>query len=877
MNRSRFVSSLTATLIPLSAVAQIVPDGRTATSVGGNGNGRTTVNIAPAVSTNRVSYNGFSQFSVGPAGVDINNTQVQARLIVTEVTSTLPSLIQGDIAILGPRANFVLANPNGITVDGGRFINTGSVALATGRVQLLDAGDPNGVSRRDVQITTATGRIDIGAGGLAGAFNNLELISKELRIAGPVLNSTDQPSSRIRSVTGNTTAIVDSSVSPVDDRTPWVRYGVAEEAASSPRIAVDITSLGSLTAGRVEILVTDRGAGVRHAGRGLASVGDFIVQADGRVDVAGGSIKANERVVLSGGRVSVTSSGADDGKASITANGDVQLLAPEIELRGANIRAGDDTHLGTIVLASNREGEGAAIRVDGVDTGAAWQGSILTASGGIALLAKGHNVAISGSDLKAVGGIRIEADRVLIEAGRDRQGNAIQAASLDSERGTLEIDASGALVVTAATLQGGAGVTVTANDIAIGAAGGRGGDLVRSAVQSNGGGIQLRSAADTRISASDVLARSSVHVHAGRDLVVSSRDGKDGIGRLASVEGGLLIEAGRDVTNYGGVLQGERAVEQPAEGSIDLAAPAAVSISAGRNVLNRSLNGDALAIIFGSSGNVQIEAGGDVLNQTGRVISNRRLSIAAEGDVLNITENLPGDTQPQETRTKERAYGLFNRRISAYSMNFGQLTIPGQQAFFVANGDLMIKGRNVVSLGGDIISNEGSVDISARDVFSTEGFRTGSMHYEQRCLIFCRARASSDVAIVGGGVNAGLDVRISAGTRIVNQGGRVLALGNIALKAPEIEATSIELYGALGLYRGLAAKLGANWAKLYATDQGGSFLANRGRLQIDGHVTVDGGLLSAQEPFEVTGGTTVRRERRATSVAVPPLGWLRGW
>jgi len=47
--------------------------------------------------------------------------------------------------------------------------------------------------------------------------------------------------------------------------TPWVQHQ-ARGSAAPGALAVDITALESLTAGRIEILVADAGAGVRHAG-----------------------------------------------------------------------------------------------------------------------------------------------------------------------------------------------------------------------------------------------------------------------------------------------------------------------------------------------------------------------------------------------------------------------------------------------------------------------------------------------------------------------------------------------------------------------------------------------------------------------------------
>src|SRR3954453_2443959 len=89
----------------------IVPDGGSATSVSGAASGKQTVRIAPAAGG--ISPNTYTHFNVGKSGADLINNGVNARLILNEVTSTNPSLLQGPIAIVGPRAHLILANPNG--------------------------------------------------------------------------------------------------------------------------------------------------------------------------------------------------------------------------------------------------------------------------------------------------------------------------------------------------------------------------------------------------------------------------------------------------------------------------------------------------------------------------------------------------------------------------------------------------------------------------------------------------------------------------------------------------------------------------------------------------------------------------------------------
>ncbi|WP_042570509.1 filamentous hemagglutinin N-terminal domain-containing protein, partial [Ralstonia solanacearum] len=55
-----------------------------------------------------------------------------ARIIVNQVTSTQPSTLRGYLEVAGPRAEVVIANPNGILVNGGGFINTSRATLTTG-------------------------------------------------------------------------------------------------------------------------------------------------------------------------------------------------------------------------------------------------------------------------------------------------------------------------------------------------------------------------------------------------------------------------------------------------------------------------------------------------------------------------------------------------------------------------------------------------------------------------------------------------------------------------------------------------------------------------------------------------------------------------
>ncbi|MGN4085255.1 filamentous hemagglutinin N-terminal domain-containing protein, partial [Burkholderia gladioli] len=340
MNVLRMRRRLPLVLLGVSCsalAAGIAPDGGTTTFISTGVNGRPIVNIAPAVGG--VSNNTYSSFNVSKAGADLNNVGINARTIVNQITSTNPSLIQGNVNVLGPRANVILANPNGVTVDGGSFTNTGHVVLSTGQVGFTDLTLAPGVVQRNVVLTTNRGTITIGPGGLSGTLVNLDLIAKQLSINGPVTNDFTSSTSGIRAIVGDSTATYDTSFSPSDNGHDWL-IGTSSPGTQSNAVAVDITAAGGLTAGRVQLIVTDQGAGVRSLGKIYANAGDVVVTANGDVAIADGSLKAERDIALTTpGTVSMQG-------AQVSAANNATIQASTVELS-------DDVTCPTTVSAGN--------------------------------------------------------------------------------------------------------------------------------------------------------------------------------------------------------------------------------------------------------------------------------------------------------------------------------------------------------------------------------------------------------------------------------------------------------------------------------------------------------------------------------------------
>lgn len=293
--RSHLMSTMAMLLtFNYAAFAEIVPDGTTNTNVAIDTAGHATIDIAPR-NSDGISLNRYDSFNVNSAGADFNNRDVAARTIVNEVTGVGASSINGDIAVLGPRAHVIVANPNGISVDGARFINVGGLALATGEVELIDQPIAPGITQTNAVVSTSGGQITVGEGGLSGVMTQLHLLAESIVVDGVVANETVSPAAGINMLVGGSRAEFDSSLPASDLSREWAALDSMPQPGA-PAIVVDISETGGLSSGRVEIAVTDEGAGVRHAGNILASQNQFQLTADGDVEIVGGRITAATNV-----------------------------------------------------------------------------------------------------------------------------------------------------------------------------------------------------------------------------------------------------------------------------------------------------------------------------------------------------------------------------------------------------------------------------------------------------------------------------------------------------------------------------------------------------------------------------------------------------
>ena len=313
----------------MPALAQVVADpsaaGNQRATILRTGNGITQVNIQTP-SAAGVSRNVYSQFDVQAQGVVLNNSSTSAqtqlggwiaanpslsagsaRVILNEVNATRPSQLHGFVEVGGQRAEVVIANPAGIQVNGGGFINASGVTLTTG-TPVMNGGQLESYRVSGGQVSIQGAGLDTRDADythiLARAVQlNAGLWAKELRV-----------------VTGaNQLNAAQPTLAPVPI--------AASSSESKPAFALDVAALGGMYAGQIFLVGTEAGLGVNNRGTLGASAGDVVVQANGWI--------TNSAEIRASGNVDLRASGQapDSGVAHGIRNNGTVYAAGNTTLR----------------------------------------------------------------------------------------------------------------------------------------------------------------------------------------------------------------------------------------------------------------------------------------------------------------------------------------------------------------------------------------------------------------------------------------------------------------------------------------------------------------------------------------------------------------
>ncbi|MFP0312125.1 filamentous hemagglutinin N-terminal domain-containing protein [Acinetobacter pittii] len=434
-------------LVPFAPVyAAIVADSaanaanRAVIGAGKNSAGVTVPVVNIQTPKNGISHNIYKQFDVLAEGAVLNNSRTgattktvgavganpflatgEARVILNEVNSTAASRFEGNLEVAGQMADVIIANPSGINIKGGGFINANKAIFTTGKPQLNADGSIQqfNVSQGKVTITAPTNST-FGLGGNNNNANYVDIYARALD-----LNAQLQATNDIQVITGANT--VSSDLKNIASITG---------TGAVPTLAVDVKALGGMYANNIYLMGTEKGLGVTNAGT-IQAVSNLVITSAGKIEHSG-TISSTSKTQ---GLVSVQTTGvgvaADiNSSGSINSNGmlnidsgnNLNVNAKEIIINNGSLASSPliINAKGNLNLAANsrifNDAQSGELYVEAADLNLATNAGITSNRGSAYIQSQKDIVAAQGAKLIAAQNLNVSGKGKL-----SLNGNQIQA------------------------------------------------------------------------------------------------------------------------------------------------------------------------------------------------------------------------------------------------------------------------------------------------------------------------------------------------------------------------------------------------------------------------------------------------------------------
>ncbi|EXS30034.1 intein C-terminal splicing region domain protein [Acinetobacter sp. 742879] len=283
--------------MPLAPVyADIVADSaanaanRAVIAAGKNSAGTVVPVVNIQTPKNGISHNIYKQFDVLAEGAVLNNSRQgattktvgnvaanpflatgEARVILNEVNSSAASRFEGNLEVAGQMADVIIANPSGINIKGGGFINANKAIFTTGKPQLNADGSIKQFTVDQGKITvSANPNSKFGLGGNNNDANYVDLYARALELSAELRAKND-----IQVIAGANNVSAD-----LQDVTAKTGTGTA------PTLAVDVKALGGMYANNIYLMGTEKGLGVTNAGT-IQAVNNLVITSAGKIEHSG--------------------------------------------------------------------------------------------------------------------------------------------------------------------------------------------------------------------------------------------------------------------------------------------------------------------------------------------------------------------------------------------------------------------------------------------------------------------------------------------------------------------------------------------------------------------------------------------------------------
>ena len=268
--------------IPMALANPVVPDqGKLGPKIEEARNGMTVVNINTP-NDKGLSHNQYNTFNVDEKGLILNNANrpvntelagyimgnpnlvgPTANTILNEVTGTSSTSMNGALEVAGNKAHVIIANPNGISVNNGTFINASSATLTTGN-PIINNGSVTGYNVQQGVIT-------VGEKGLnASKTARTDMLAEAVKLNGKVWAQDAQV------VTGKNAIAVDSSGKVTN----------TSKTGESSQVGLDVAAIGGMYANSMYLVGTNEGFGVNNQGV-LSAQNKLTIDSTGKLQNTG--------------------------------------------------------------------------------------------------------------------------------------------------------------------------------------------------------------------------------------------------------------------------------------------------------------------------------------------------------------------------------------------------------------------------------------------------------------------------------------------------------------------------------------------------------------------------------------------------------------
>ncbi|MDY7371790.1 DUF637 domain-containing protein [Acinetobacter oleivorans] len=718
---------------------------------------------------NGISHNIYKQFDVLAEGAVLNNSRQgattqtvgnvaanpflatgEARVILNEVNSSAASRFEGNLEVAGQMADVIIANPSGISIKGGGFINANKAIFTTGKPQLNADGSIKQFTVDQGKITvSANPNSKFGLGGNNNDANYVDLYARALELSAELRAKND-----IQVIAGANNVSAD-----LQDVTAKTGTGTA------PTLAVDVKALGGMYANNIYLMGTEKGLGVTNAGT-IQAVNNLVITSAGKIEHSGtisstsktqglvniqttgtdaagdinssGSINSNSMLNIDSGNnlnvnakeILINVGSLASSPLIVNAKGNINLAADTrimddsqggdvyIDAANINLAAGSE-------LKSNRGTATIQVQKDLV----AAKGAKLIAAQDLNILSKGKLLLTENHIQASLGSINLQADSANIQNLIDLQGGTIYAGK------DLNLYSSGDLNLKNLGFSLENAATRVKN---IKAYSGR--DLVWNnadkALPLITGLVQLDAANNLTVAAKEISNKDSIQLHANQitlNSALTSQKNIDVSSEIADLVLSQALKAQGDInlTALAGGVTTNSLKATSAAGKISILANKNISLNSTQTskampaadkdelTTDQSVISGFKGVTLGSIGDgtvnlqsVQVNASqGDIL-----VSSNNGINLKANNDVV-ITAN-KGQVKTVNNVLKGQTVSIENSKSDIKIQNTDLSSTVGK---------LAINSRAGMSTIIDsVLTSKGNTELYAKDLLTLQGVNATS-------------------------------------------------------------------------------------------------------------------------------------------------------